>query len=122
MDTGDRAGPAVGPAAGSRVGTETPARMGSSGAVRRLVRTRRCARPGCGAPAQATLSFVYAERRVLIEDLSAEPQPATYDLCASHAARTTPPHGWTMSDRRQLDPAAEVLPHPAGQQAPASAW
>jgi hypothetical protein len=29
--------------------------------------------------------------------------PQSYDLCAPHAARTQPPHGWRLEDRRPVD-------------------
>ena len=64
---------------------------------------RACARPACPAPAVATLSFSYAERRVELSALVDRPQPQTYDLCTAHAARTRPPHGWQLRDRRPED-------------------
>jgi hypothetical protein len=51
----------------------------------------------------ATLSFSYAERRVELEPLGDRPEPQTYDLCTAHAARTRPPHGWQLRDRRPED-------------------
>lgn len=64
---------------------------------------RACARPACPAPAVATLSFSYAERRVELSALGERPRPQTYDLCTAHAARTRPPHGWQLRDRRPED-------------------
>lgn len=78
---------------------------GGEGTVVRLPRAdqRACARPACVAPAVATLSFSYAERRVELSVLVDRPQPQTYDLCTAHAARTRPPHGWQLRDRRPED-------------------
>lgn len=61
---------------------------------------RRCARPGCPSPPIATLRFAYAEREAVIEPIGGERPPQTYDLCDAHAARTTPPHGWSLRDDR----------------------
>jgi hypothetical protein len=63
---------------------------------------RPCARPGCPAPAQASLVFSYATREAWLDRLG-EPVPQSYDLCATHAARTQPPNGWRLQDRRPLD-------------------
>lgn len=83
----------------------------SDAVVRPLSRAaaRPCARPGCPAPARATLTFAYAQREAWIERLDETNEPQAYDLCSSHAARTRPPHGWTLRDRRpeeerHLDP------------------
>ncbi len=69
---------------------------------------RRCARPGCGHEADTTLSFVYAQQIVWLDDLSAEDHPANHDLCARHADRTQPPRGWQLSDRRRARTAARL--------------
>lgn len=61
---------------------------------------RPCARPGCPAPARATLTFAYGQREAWIERLQDRSEPQAYDLCANHASRTGPPHGWTLRDRR----------------------
>lgn len=70
--------------------------------VRPLARVtdRPCARPGCPAPARATLTFRYASREAWLARLADEPTPQAYDLCAPHASRTRPPHGWELRDRR----------------------
>lgn len=65
---------------------------------------RPCARPGCPAPATATLTFRYTSREAWIGSLSHERLPETYDLCGAHADRTRPPHGWQLMDRRPADP------------------
>ena len=73
--------------------------------VRSIARAsaRPCARPGCPAPASATLSFRYASREAWLRELRAEAVPETYDLCGTHADRTRPPHGWQLVDRRPVD-------------------
>jgi hypothetical protein len=72
--------------------------------VRPITRAARrpCARPGCPAPAHASLVFSYGTREVWLDRLG-EPVPQSYDLCAPHAARTQPPHGWRLEDRRPAD-------------------
>lgn len=64
---------------------------------------RPCARPGCPSPARSTLDFSYATRTALLRSLSEERSPQSYDLCANHADRTTPPHGWDLHDERADD-------------------
>ncbi|WP_188584357.1 DUF3499 family protein [Egicoccus halophilus] len=66
-----------------------------------LAAERACSRPSCPAPASATLTFNYAEREAWITDLAASRLPQSYDLCAPHAERTQPPHGWDLRDRRE---------------------
>lgn len=87
-----------------------PARGGGSGAaarrgrgqVRAIARAagRTCSRPGCDTPASATLVFTYLERVARLVDLLEQDEPQTYDLCPSHADRTSPPIGWDLSDTR----------------------
>jgi hypothetical protein len=55
---------------------------------------------GCGAEPTATVSLLYAERHVVIGDLSPERDPNLLDLCEEHVARMTPPVGWTVRDER----------------------
>ena len=64
-----------------------------------MQRSRLCARPGCGAPAGAALTFSYRNRTVVLDDLGVN-EPFSIDLCAAHADRTAPPMGWTGHDRR----------------------
>lgn len=83
---------------------------------------RSCARPGCPAGAEATLRFAYREREAVIEPLGDERRPQTYDLCGPHAARTHPPHGWTLRDLVPGATRPEDLPttsasHPRGRDA-----
>lgn len=77
--------------------------------VRHVVRgvgsdVRRCSRNGCRWPASASLTFAYARRTVWIEDLTPQPHPAAYDLCAAHAERLAVPVGWTKEDLRVVPP------------------
>ncbi|MFA9445106.1 DUF3499 family protein [Egicoccus sp. AB-alg6-2] len=68
-----------------------------------LAAARACSRPGCPGPANATLTFNYAEREAWLAELAETRAPQSYDLCATHAARTQPPHGWRLRDRRPAD-------------------
>ena len=63
---------------------------------------RRCARPGCAEPATVTLSYEYRSATVWLETLAAEAHPMTHDLCERHAARTNPPQGWKLVDKRHM--------------------
>lgn len=64
--------------------------------------SRQCSRTGCAQQAVATLSFQYARSLVWLEDLSAERDPHSYDLCERHTARLSVPNGWRKEDRRSL--------------------
>jgi len=59
-----------------------------------------CAR--CGSPAATLMTFSYDDGAVWLEDLGEEIHPFGYPLCADHADRMTPPHGWTLTDRRTV--------------------
>lgn len=61
---------------------------------------RTCARPGCPALARATLLFVYDAKTARLVSLLHERDPAAYDLCTTHADRTSPPFGWSLADER----------------------
>lgn len=65
-----------------------------------MERSRHCARPGCGAPAAAALSYDYASRTVWLDSLDDEPDPAAADMCATHAANLRVPLGWALEDNR----------------------
>lgn len=80
-------------------GSRTPA---TNAVVRPLSRAagRPCARPGCPSPSRATLVFRYGAREAFLGPLSEERTPEAYDLCANHADRTRPPHGWRFVDER----------------------
>lgn len=51
-----------------------------------------------------TLSYDYGGRTVWLDDLSAEADPSTHDLCERHADRVTAPQGWVLHDRRNVAP------------------
>ena len=72
--------------------------------------TRVCVRPGCTRRATTTLRFDYTERTVMLDPLGPAAEPGEYDLCLHHAARSTPPTGWTMRDRA---PSRESVTEPA---------
>lgn len=63
-------------------------------------KVRLCSRPTCGHAAQATLSFDYATQRAVLTQLIADLSPELYDLCETHADRTSPPRGWELTDER----------------------
>lgn len=62
--------------------------------------SRSCARPGCGRPAVATLSYAYADGVVWLEDLADEAHPMIHDLCSLHADGVRVPRGWELQDGR----------------------
>jgi len=57
---------------------------------------RLCARPGCGAPAAATLRFQPTQREAWLVDLEADAVRTEGDLCARHAAGLVLPRGWEL--------------------------
>lgn len=57
---------------------------------------RRCSKIPCGRPAQATLTYVYADSCVVVGALSHHAEPHSYDLCAQHAEGFTAPRGWDI--------------------------
>lgn len=65
-----------------------------------MERARHCARPTCGAPAAASLTYHYGSRTVWLDNLDEERDPAAYDLCANHSQRLRVPVGWALDDRR----------------------
>lgn len=60
---------------------------------------RCCVRPGCSRRATTTLRFDYSGRVLTLDPLGPHAEPGEYDLCLQHAARSTPPTGWTLRDR-----------------------
>ncbi len=62
--------------------------------------SRHCVRPGCGAIAEATLTYHYASRTAWLDDLDGDADPSSYELCTQHADRLTVPVGWSREDRR----------------------
>lgn len=57
---------------------------------------RICARPGCGAPAAATLRFQPIQREAWLVDLDDDAVRTEGDLCARHAAGLVLPRGWQL--------------------------
>lgn len=87
--------------------------VGSDAAARasRRAGDRPCSRPSCTAEAAATLTFRYGTREAWIERLAERTAPQAYDLCVTHAARTHPPEGWHLRDRRPEDERRPAEPH-----------
>src|ERR1700704_4501370 len=71
---------------------------------------RRCSRAGCGQPAIATLTYVYADSTAVVGPLATYAEPHCYDLCTGHAGRLIAPLGWELV---RLDPPSSV-PRPHG--------
>lgn len=67
----------------------------SGGIVRRL-----CSRNGCSERAEVTLTYHYGRSQAWLDDLIAERDPHSYDLCERHASRLSVPTGWYLDDRR----------------------
>lgn len=87
--------------------------------------SRTCSRPNCAAPAQATLTFRYAEREASILALTGIAVPEAYDLCSEHADKTRPPYGWQMRDERTAQitvPATPMMTSVASRPDRASDW
>ena len=61
---------------------------------------RTCAKMRCAHEPIATVSLLYAERAVVLDDLFVERDPNLLDLCDEHVSRMTPPVGWVVRDRR----------------------
>lgn len=57
---------------------------------------RTCSKTGCPRPAVATLTYVYADRAVVLGRLATYAEPHAYDLCSGHAVRLTVPRGWDV--------------------------
>ncbi len=57
---------------------------------------RPCSKVACPEEAVATLTYVYADSMVVVGPLSAAHEPHSYDLCAKHSERLSPPHGWQV--------------------------
>ncbi|MDX1510394.1 MAG: DUF3499 family protein [Nitriliruptorales bacterium] len=72
--------------------------------------TRSCSRPGCPSPATATAFLDYPGRSVMLTPLTETPEEHAYDLCVSHATKTSPPRGWLLQDRRpDLQPTGQPV-------------
>ncbi|MFI5044489.1 MAG: DUF3499 family protein [Acidimicrobiales bacterium] len=65
--------------------------------------SRKCARPGCGGSAVATLSYAYSDGVVWLEDLAPEAHPMVHDMCRMHAETVRVPRGWELRDERDRD-------------------
>jgi hypothetical protein len=54
----------------------------------------------CAHEPVVTISLLYTERAVVVDDLFVERDPNLLDLCDEHVSRMTPPVGWVVRDRR----------------------
>jgi Protein of unknown function (DUF3499) len=64
-------------------------------------RTRLCARPACGEPSTAIMTYEYASRTVWLHSPGDEPDPtAAWGLCSAHSDNMRVPVGWALEDRR----------------------
>jgi hypothetical protein len=57
---------------------------------------RLCSKTACSDSAEATLTYVYADSEAVVGPLAAVKEPHSYDLCAAHAERLSPPVGWRV--------------------------
>ncbi|MCI1256381.1 MAG: DUF3499 domain-containing protein [Corynebacterium provencense] len=57
---------------------------------------RQCSRPGCSAPAVATLRYNYRASRATVTVLGPAGDPHSWDLCSRHVTRLTVPEGWEL--------------------------
>jgi uncharacterized protein DUF3499 len=63
---------------------------------------RTCAKMRCGQEPVATVSLAYAQREVLVAELSEPRDLDSLDLCREHVERMTPPVGWSVRDQRDV--------------------
>jgi hypothetical protein len=61
---------------------------------------RLCARPGCGAPATATLRFQSTLREAWLVAIDRTGPRTEGDLCTRHAQALVLPRGWLLHDER----------------------
>lgn len=73
---------------------------------------RLCARPGCGAPAAATLRFQPTQREAWLVDLDDSGSRTEGDLCARHAAGLVLPRGWQLHNSLAADRGGAAEPAP----------
>lgn len=73
---------------------------------------RLCARPGCGAPAAATLRFQPTQREAWLVDLDVSGSRTEGDLCARHAAGLVLPRGWQLHNSLAADRGGAAEPAP----------
>ena len=71
--------------------------------------SRRCARPGCGQPADTTLSYDYARRLGSVGVTSAEIVIGRAVVEMQIIKPDQPPKGWELRDRRSAAQAAVTL-------------
>jgi hypothetical protein len=71
---------------------------------------RLCTRPGCGAPAAATLRFQPTRREAWLVPL--DETRTEGDLCARHAAGLVLPRGWRLHNDLAADRDDTVIPPP----------
>src|SRR5260221_1931310 len=69
-----------------------------------------CARPGCGAPAAATLRFQPTKREAWLVDLDDDATRTEGDLCRRHAAGLVLPRGWQLHNDLAADRGDETAP------------
>ncbi len=88
---------------------------------------RLCARPGCGAPAAATLRFQPTQREAWLVDLEDDGARTEGDLCARHAAGLVLPRGWqlhnslTSARTETSEPARRRIARPGARPSPPAA-
>jgi hypothetical protein len=69
-------------------------------AVRSPAMARQCARPGCNAPATATITFDGLRRIVWLNPLAEAAAYSAGDLCRRHAEHLRLPRNWELRDTR----------------------
>jgi len=109
------AGPATGSFLRHRRVTWPSGSTATPQAARTLSRVNdplRCARPLCGAPAVARLTYDHAGATAWLDELGAE---GGWSLCVRHADSLRVPVGWVCHDRRPAS-AASSPPAPAPTQ------
>lgn len=62
---------------------------------------RSCQKQNCESPAVAMVAVRYATREIVVSALAPEADRRLLELCEGHAARLTPPYGWTTLDERR---------------------
>jgi hypothetical protein len=72
-----------------------------------ISKSRLCSRPLCANDAEVLLLFEYESRLVELRGLSGVRDSNLLELCANHADRFRPPHGWSCQDVRQGQVRAE---------------
>ena len=72
-----------------------------------ISKSRLCSRPLCVNDAEVLLLFEYETRLVELRSLSGVRDLNLLELCANHADRFRPPHGWSCQDVRQSQVTAE---------------